>query len=224
MARYLDDLGIERLDTVIVTHPHSDHMGCMSRIIARYGACELVMPSVPESMIPETGSYERLMKELERQNIPLNAAKPGILIDTGGAGTLTLVAPVKDYEGLNDVSAVARYTFGEVSFLFTGDIEKEAEADILASGADISADVLKVPHHGSGSSSSRAFVQAVSPKYAVFSVMQENDYGHPHANIVDRYEAAGAQILRTDTDGSISFTTDGKTIDVYCANELSAAA
>lgn len=224
VARYLDDAGVTRLDTVIMSHPHSDHMGCMFRIIARYGAGALVMPAVQESMIPVTGSYEKLMRELERQKISVFTAKPGTFIDTGGCGTLEVIAPVREYDDLNNSSVTVRYTYGDVSFLFTGDIESEAENDILASGADIRADVIKVPHHGSGTSSTRAFVQAVKPVYAVFSVKQENDYGHPHANIVELYEALGAEILRTDTDGSVSFSTDGHTITVYRENALAAAA
>lgn len=224
VAGYLRAQGISRLDTVIMSHPHSDHMGCMYRIIRRFGAGGLVMPEIPEYMIPFSSSFSELMKTVNDRKIPVTYAVPGEHIDTGGCGTLEVTAPVRTYDDLNNFSDVVRFTYGEVSFLFTGDIESEAEADILDSGADISADILKVPHHGSGTSSSRLFVQAVSPEYAVISVGHENDYGHPHNNIVQLYRDLGADILRTDLDGDIVFVTDGENIEIYTGNDAQRSA
>lgn len=212
VCRVLDSLGVKELDYAVVSHPHSDHMGCMYRLIEIYGAGTVIMPEIPDAMIPVNLSYSSLMSAIEERDIPVVYAKAGTVTNLGDAGALDIIAPVGVYEDLNNYSAVIRYRFGETSFLFCGDIEKEAEQDILSAGNDISADVIKVPHHGSGSSSTRAFVQAVSPRYAVFSVGQENDFGHPHANIVQLYRSVGAQIFRTDLNGTVTFVTDGKSV------------
>lgn len=219
LAGYLKDVGVTSLGTVIVTHPHSDHMGGMYRVIGRFGADTLIMPDVPETLIPASGAYTHLFDIAARKNITISAARPGLTADTCSAGTLEVIAPVREYEDLNNFSAVVKYTFGNVSFLFCGDIERDAEADILDAGADISADVIKVPHHGSGTSSSRAFVNAVSPEYAVFCVGAENEHGHPHSNIVRLYEDTGAQIYRTDMDGDVVFVTDGRSIEVFTGKD-----
>lgn len=212
--RTLDSLGVQELDYAVISHPHSDHMGCMYRIIEEYGAEAVIMPEIPERMLPANVPYSELEDIIAERNIPVLYAKAGTCTDLGAAGALDIIAPVREYEDLNNFSAVIKYRFGDTSFLFCGDIEKDAEQDILSSGCDITADVIKVPHHGSGTSSTRAFVQSVSPQYAVFSAGQENDFGHPHANIVRLYESIGAQILRTDMNGTITFVTDGQSINV----------
>lgn len=224
VCRVLNLCGVKDLEYVIVSHPHSDHMGCMSRILERYGAKEVIMPEIPDHLKPVSASYVSLMSVIGEKKIPVVYAEPGTTEDLGDAGALDIIAPVAVYDDLNNMSAVVRYRFGGVSFLFCGDIEKEAEQDILASGADVSADVIKVPHHGSGSSSTRAFVQAVSPDYAVFCCGVQNDFGHPHSNIVQLYSALGAQIYRTDINGTVMFVTDGENVEVSCENERAAAA
>ncbi len=217
--RYLKDLGIKRLDMIIMSHPHSDHMGCMYKIADKYEVGSIMMPELPYEMQPESGSYSRLMESIRRKNIPVIYAVPGSVCDTGSGGNIRVIAPVGEYDDLNNSSAVVMFTFGDTRFIFCGDAEKDAEEDILASGADIDADVIKVPHHGSDSSSTRGFVNAVSPDYAVFCVGAENDYGHPHADIVERYIYYGAKILRTDMNGNIKFVTDGQEITVSTQKE-----
>ncbi len=210
--RYLNYLGIKNIDLLIMSHAHSDHMGCMYRIAEKYNIGSVLMPEYSEDNIPLSGSYTRLMDIITSRKIPVICAEKGKMLNVGENGRLEVIAPVKDYDDLNNGSAVVRFTYGNVSFLFCGDIEKDAEQDILDSGADISADVIKVPHHGSGSSSTKKFVNAVSPQYAVFCTGVNNDFGHPHANIVNLYRNIGAEILRTDTDGNIVFSTDGEKI------------
>lgn len=219
VAGYLKSAGVSSLDSVIMTHPHSDHMGCMYRLIRRFGASEVLMPDVPEYMIPVTGSYTKLEETADEMKIPLVFAKDGPEIDTGGSGRLTVLAPVRKYDDLNNSSLVLKYTFGDVSFLFCGDIAEEAEADLLTLGTDISADVIKVPHHGSDTSDLRSFVETVSPDHAVFCVGSENDYGHPHDSTVKLYRHTGAELYRTDINGNIVFVTDGKDIDIFTGKE-----
>ena len=224
VAGYLKSAGVTRLDSVIMSHPHSDHMGCMYRLVHRYNASEVLMPDVPEYMLPVTGSFTKLEEAVKEMKIPLTRVKEGAFADTGGSGELKVLSPIKPYDDLNNSSLVLKYTFGEVSFLFCGDIAEEAESDLVYIGSDLSADVIKVPHHGSETSSTRPFVNAVSPVYAVFSVGEENDYGHPHDRTLKLYRNLGAEIYRTDTNGDIVFVTDGKTIDVYTEKETSADA
>ena len=211
VSRYLNSLGVRYLDHIVVSHPHTDHMGCMYRIAEKYGAGDIIMPDMKEHT-DDTPQYRRLTGTAEDLGIPIMYAEAGIVIEAGTDCRLEILSPVGEYEDVNDWSVTVRFVCADVKFLFTGDIGREAEQDILASGQDISADVLKVPHHGSGTSSGRTFVQAVSPHYVVFSVGTANDYGHPHSNIVELYRRLGAQILRTDMNGNIVFNTDGNSV------------
>ena len=224
VSRYLSAQGITARDSGIISHQHSDHMGCMYRIVQRFGASEIIMPEVPEYLLPSSGSFVKLEELVKEMNIPVRTAAPGITADTDGCGELTFIAPVKEYDDLNNFSAVVKYTFGDVSFLFCGDIESEAEADIIASGTDLSAAVIKAPHHGSLSSSTKAFINAVSPEYTVFCAGNESEYGHPNADVVQRCTAIGSEIYRTAADGDIVFVTDGSNIEVYTTKQRSDAA
>jgi competence protein ComEC len=114
--------------------------------------------------------------------------------------------------GENNGSLVVKLTYGSISILFTGDIEQEAERFLLQSGRNLRATILKVPHHGSRTSSSAPFVRAIEPKVAVFSVQRDSRFGHPHPLVVDRYTALGTQILRTDVHGAITLRTDGRSV------------
>ncbi len=213
VSRFLSSRGSERLDLLIMTHPHSDHMGCMYRIAENFGTDAFIMPDTGE-LTPALPQYDRLMETLENRGVPVSCAEPGTVIELGKGCRLEIAAPVGDYEEMNDYSAVLRFVFGNVRFLITGDIERKAEEDILASGADIRAEVIKVPHHGSGTSGLKRFIQAVSPEYAVISAGAGNEHGHPHENVVETYRNCGADIYRTDMNGTIVFTTDGASISV----------
>ena len=122
---------------------------------------------------------------------------------------MSVLGPVKDYDNLNDESLVLRFDYGDSSFLFTGDQESDAEEDVLASGADVDVDVLKVGHHGSNTSSSESFLAAVSPEIAVIQCGEGNEYGHPHLETLERLEAQNVTVYRTDLSGSIVITADG---------------
>ncbi len=213
VALYLTGHGVDALDYIVMSHPHTDHMGCMYRLVEKFGGKVLIMPDVKE-LEPDIPQYRKLMEAVGKRDITVMYAEPGTAVELEDNCRFEILSPAAEYGDLNNMSVTVRFVYGAVSFLFTGDIEREAEADILASGRDISADVLKVPHHGSGTSSSKVFVQAVSPRYAVFSVGAGNDYGHPHSNIVGLYRKLGADILRTDMNGNIVFVTDGSVLSV----------
>lgn len=217
VSAYLKALGVRSLDMVIMSHPHSDHMGCMYRIIEKYGAETILMPKLREELIPVTSSFTKLVNAADERGIPIKTAEAGNTFPVGENSSIYIAAPVREYDDLNNSSITAKFTYKDVSFLFCGDIAEEAEDDILSSGADISADVIKVPHHGSESSGKKIFVQAVSPKCALFSCGQENDYGHPHTPVVKLYQKLGVKIYRTDMDGTVVFVTDGEKIWVVTA-------
>jgi beta-lactamase superfamily II metal-dependent hydrolase len=211
VLKYINNLGIKSLDYVIVTHPHSDHMGGMYKILSNISVGKLIMPELPDDMIPLTSCYSRMLDAIEEKNISASYAKAGDRFSVGSGAYLEILAPLHDdYTGLNNFSVVTRLVHGSNRFLFTGDIERAAENDILNNGADVSADVIKVAHHGSSSSSTLAFLKAVSAKYAVISVGKDNSYGHPTESTLEDLDKAGCEVYCTMDYGSIVFVSDGE--------------
>lgn len=209
VAETLEEYGVERLDLVIATHMHSDHMGGMAEVLEAVPADKVVMTALTEDTTPTTRVYENLLTVLEQSpDTDVEAARPGEEYELGSGVTLTILGPVQDYDDLNLTSVVCRVDAGERSFLFTGDMEKAAEEDLLDAGADLDADVLKVGHHGASTSSSEDFLEAVSPVCSVISVGEGNSYGHPTPATLERLEPWGP-VYRTDLLGSIRISTDG---------------
>jgi len=212
---YIKSLKITKLDCIIATHPHSDHIGGMEAIIDEFKPDVLYMPQVREDVTPTTSAFVRMLDAIERNEAERLYARDGAVIDYG-FWRLEFIAPVfNTYDNLNDYSVVVKAVCGENSFLFTGDIESSAEKDILDSGADISADVLKVAHHGSLTSSSARFLKAVGGDFAVIEVGAGNGYGHPNDGTVKRLEENGYEICRTDVFGDIVFVSDSYGINIY---------
>ena len=221
VLEYLKKQGVEKLDIIIATHPHSDHIGAMGDIISGIDVERVVAPKVSSDMTPTTKTYERFLTALKDKALKLTAAKPGTVYALAGRTAasaekqppkLEILAPVADYDDLNDYSVVVRMTYGKTSYLFTGDAETKAEKDILNSGADVSADVLKAGHHGSSTSTSEEFLEAVSPEICVIQCGEGNSYGHPHAEILDRFESRGVKYYRNDSSGTVTVYSDGEEI------------
>lgn len=205
---YLDALGVEELALAIGTHPHSDHIGGLDVVLSAHRAETVLLPDLPDEMVPTTRTFEDLLSVIEEEGLTLEAAVPGTTYSFG-EGTLEILGPVADYDDLNNYSIVCRFSCGEISFLLTGDMETAAEADLLASGADLSADILKLGHHGSSTSTGEDFLEAVNPSACVIEVGEGNSYNHPHAETMERVEDYGCTVYRTDLDGSIVIATDG---------------
>ncbi|HPR40538.1 MAG TPA: ComEC/Rec2 family competence protein [Oscillospiraceae bacterium] len=212
---YLEEQGVETIDLLIATHPHADHIGAMADVLQDFEVKEFLMPDIPDEFQPTTRAWEKLLTAVDEEGCVVTVAEPGQEYSLGGGCVLTVLGPVGEYgDDYNDWSVVTRLICGETSFLFMGDAEKDAETDIMSTGAELDSDVLKVGHHGSSSSSGKDFVEAVSPDDAVILCGAGNDYGHPHAETTDLLESMGVQIYRTDLDGTIVMKTDGETITV----------
>lgn len=211
IVEYLQGHNVDTLDYVIGTHPHADHIGGLDAVINQFEIENLYLPKV----INNTKTFEDVLTAIEKKGMMVTTPIPGNEFYLNEI-SVQILAPVHSYSDLNNNSIVLKVTDGEISFLFTGDIEAEAEADILKSNSDLLATVLKVGHHGSSTSSSQPFIEAVKPQYAVISVGVDNSYGHPDETVLKRLLDAEAEIFRTDQNGTIHFSTDGKELEIVC--------
>lgn len=213
LADYIENLGVKKIDSLIATHPHADHIGGMAQIVSRFSIGKIYMPRIPDSQIPTTETYEKLLTAIDQKGLKITAGKAGITVLDSGGEKLEILAPNSaKYGGLNSYSIVTLLTVGEKRFLFTGDAESDSEKEMTAKGYDLRCDVLKCGHHGSSTSTSAAFLKAARPVSAVISCGVGNDYGHPDKEVVARLQKAGVTIYRTDRQKTILAECDGKTI------------
>lgn len=197
---YLREAGVTSLDYVIGTHPHSDHIGGLDDVIRAFDVKAVILPPVAHT----TKTFEDVLDAVQEKNLTLTQPKPGDSYALGDAA-FTILAPQADYgDDLNNWSVGIRLACAQGALVACGDAEAQAEEDIAASGLTLSADVLKVGHHGSSTSTSNAFLQAVSPAWAVISCGEGNSYGHPHEETLKKLEDAGISVLRTDLLGDIT--------------------
>lgn len=203
VVAYLNNLNVSAIDFVVATHPHSDHIGGLPAVFDAFDIKTIYMPNA----VSNSYSFELLLDKIESEGCETIEAKQGVSVIDDENINARFLAPVDDeYDDLNNYSAVLKIIYIEKSFLFMGDAETLSEKEITD---DVSADVIKVGHHGSKTSSSKSFINRVMPRYAVFEVGEDNSYGHPNAEIIERYENIGAEILRTDELGTIVLETDG---------------
>jgi|LSQX01.1.fsa_nt_gb beta-lactamase superfamily II metal-dependent hydrolase len=209
VVAYLKDKGIVKLDYVVGTHPHADHIGGLDAVIDNFEIGKVIIPKVTHT----SKTYEDVLLAVKNKNLKITVPNVG---DAYGLGDsyFTIVAPNSDkYSSLNNYSVVIYMKFEETSFLFTGDAETLSEKEILAKGQNIKADILKVGHHGSDTSSSVEFLDKVNPDYAIIQVGEDNKYGHPHAEIIEKLNSKGIKIYRNDLNGDIVAISDGQNID-----------
>ena len=204
---FLEGRGVTHLDVIVATHRHEDHVGGLA------GALNFASVGIAYCPVEEYDSkaFSNFVKYLGEQGKAITVPRAGDAFALGGA-YVEIVAPVREYDNPNNASIVLKLTYGEVSFLFTGDCERESEADILDAGFDVSATVLKVAHHGSDTSTSYPFLREVMPEFAVISVGANNQYGHPNEDTLSKLRDADVVLYRTDLQGTVTATSDGKAV------------
>lgn len=210
LVKFLNDLNISKLDYVIATHPHEDHIGNMNTVLNSYKVQSFYAPKV----YSYTKSFEQMIDSLKSNNLKINPIKRGCnTINLGFKTNVEVFSPINDtYDNENNYSPVIKISFGNNSFLFTGDAEKEIEDKLILLNDDLKADILKVSHHGSSSSTSDSFLNRVSPKYAIISVGKNNIYDHPNDTIISKLNTYNIDILRTDIQNNITLISDGTNI------------
>ncbi len=225
---YIRRLGVNRIDILVGTHPHEDHIGGMAEIVDEMDIGDVYMPKVSHI----TYTFSNLLKALDKKGLKIKAAEAGVVIvppglrgpeptaDTGSDTRkdirIEMLSPPKGagYEDINDWSAAIRLEYGSVSFLCMGDAGFGPEKDMMAGNSQLISDVLKVAHHGSRYSTSADFLDKVMPDFSVIFVETGNEYGFPASETISKLSDRGVRILRTDEHGSIIFTTDGTNISV----------
>lgn len=209
---YLQKQGVDSLEAVIATHPHEDHIGGLDGVLNTFETKTVYMPKVSHT----TATFERFLKAIEKSKAQVVQVKGDVALKLpeGGAQGIFLAPNSDEYDELNDYSAVLKLVYGQTSFMLTGDAEKLSEGEIMARYASnaLKADVLKVGHHGSKTSTSEEFLAAVNPQLALISVGKDNDYGLPHPNTIALLEREKIPYLRTDEVGTIVVYSDGKNI------------
>lgn len=206
---YLQNLHVETIDYLILTHAHSDHIGSADDVLKNYKVKNVIMPKYTEENMPTSRVYEDLLLALREAKPKIIAAKPGSTYEVG-ALSMSILAPNGEYKEINNSSVVTRITYQNKTFLFQGDAEKQSEKDILENGLPISADVLKLGHHGSKTSSIEAYLEAVHPSFAVISCGLNNKYGLPSEPVLERLKNMQIDYRRTDLNGNIVVATDGE--------------
>ena len=203
---YLRKQGVKDIEVLISTHPDADHMGGMNDVLHSYPVKSVYAPNVTHT----TQVYKDFKKVVKAEGLQIKTVKKGTTIKLKGVKA-TFLAPLKSYSksDLNNWSAVLKLTYGNRSFLFTGDAETKSEEDMINSKQNVLADVLKVGHHGAKTSTSDKFLKKVKPKHAVISVGKQNKYGHPDKTVLNRLKNNNVNVYRTDKQGSIVATTDG---------------
>lgn len=213
---FLKYSGVDYLDLVIATHPHTDHYGAMYRVLMNFDVGLFLMPELPEELIPYGITYERFLTVKNERKIPARYASAGERFLLGENCYLDILSPqYYDYKDVNDFSITAKLVHGENSFLFTGDLQEFSELDLVENGTDLDVDVLKVGHHGSAGASCEEFLNAVTPEIAVFNVSEYNLYRHPRLDVFDRLKTVGCNVsYSTANNGNIVMVSDGENLRV----------
>lgn len=214
IVTYLQEQGVKELDLVVGTHPHGDHIGGLPKVLDAFPT-----DTVWTSQLPYTNDYvSNFTGAVQRNGADFVQPRPGEHFQLGSA-TIDVIGPLNLlYADANDLSLVLRVTYGNTRFLLTGDMEEVAERELVEAGVDLKADVLKVGHHGSASSTSYRFLRAVAPTYGVISLAAFNEYGHPHPDPLSRLMDADVTIYRTDKMYDIVAYSDGETVTFTTGN------
>lgn len=212
VINYIKEQGVKEFSCIIVTHPHTDHMGEMTDILKTFKTEKFIMPKVPDSMTPTIMRYEKMLKQVKAQGLEVTWSSDDKF--TLGDAQVQTFTPKQEQEDLNNYSTLVRVSCGGRSVLITGDCETPEEKDIMSQGFDITADILKVAHHGSYKASSYEFLETVKPGYAVISCGENNDYGHPHEAALKRLKKKVKNIYITKDNGSVVFSINAGELTV----------
>ena len=218
VVSYLQGQGIEELQDVFCSHAHEDHVGGLAAVLSYFPANHVYSPVTEAS----TKCFRDFVKYTQQQGLSVEVPAVGTVWQLGSA-TVTMLGPVAQYSETNDTSIVLRVDYGSTSFLLTGDMEADAERDLVNSGANLKADVLQVGHHGSSTSTSYVFLNAVLPEMGVISCGVNNKYGHPHEETLSILRDAGVDVYRTDLQGAIVIGSDGQNYTVRTEKQASDA-
>ncbi len=203
------------IDLMVLTHPHDDHAAGLIPVIERFQVRQVLYTGV----VHTSPTYLEWLARVRDYGINAIIADRPQTVDLGDNCRLELLYPNRDITGQewsnqNNTSIVARLVYGDSKFLFLGDAEAEVEQELLAAKKDLSAQVVKIAHHGSNTSSSEDFLRAISPEYAVISVGLDNTFGHPSPRVINRLARSGIKVLRTDESGTVRFLSDGRQIEL----------
>ena len=209
VIRYLKNNNISKLDYVVATHPHDDHIGGMASVIKTFAVGEFYAPKVTSSTL----AFQDMVVALKNKNLKINISKSDVSLDLGPNTSCMILSPSKSiYKDINNYSSAIKISYKNSTYLFTGDMEILSEQELLNKNYDLNCDVLKVPHHGSNSSTSEDFLKKVCPKIAVISCGINNSYGHPSKETTDRLKNINCTTYRTDLHSTIILVSDGTTI------------
>lgn len=208
ITEYITNLGYSKIDYLVATHPHADHIGSMAYVVNHNDIGEIYMPKVATT----TKTYEKLLTAISDKGLKVKSAKAGMNIVDDGDFSIDILAPVTiEEDDLNNCSIILKMNYKGDSFLFLGDAEKK---ELETVSADMSAEVLKVGHHGSRTSTTKALLEEVNPKYAVISLGKGNSYGHPHKSTLELLDEFNVETYRTDQDGTIVISTEGSGVTI----------
>lgn len=214
VVSYLQAHNITDIDIVAITHPHADHIGQLDKIIRTFDVSEVWM----NGETTNSQVFTSALAAIEDNNVDYYEPEVGDVFDIGPL-EVAVLHPKSLSGDTNNNSIAIRLQYGEISFLFTGDSEEEAESEMLSSGANLKADILQVGHHGSKTSTTDSFLKAVQPDIAIYSASVDNQYGHPHIETINRLEKSGVLVYGTDIHGTVIVETDGKTFSVHTNNQ-----
>jgi len=212
LINYLQNTGITVLDYIVATHPHSDHIGGLAAVIQQFDVKNILMPDITHN----TATFHNFLNAIENKNIPATMPSVGDKI-TAGIIELTVLAPFTNFDNLNNASIILRMAHGKTSFLFTGDAEIQSEIEMINSGLNLRANILKAGHHGSRTSTSIEFLDAVKPQIVIVTCGHKNSYGHPHKEFLERISQPKRKItlFRTDEMGTIIITANKRKMKIY---------